>query len=87
VDINLHEMMVFNRREAIKNGHTDEDVKRFIKAYKFVTASRRRMNLGPTGIKNMLLKNHIGNYWGGGRAMPKVAPKNFSQLFAEKHRS
>jgi len=87
VDINLHEMMVFNRREAIKNGRTDEDVKRFIKAYKFVTASRRRMNLGPASLKNMLLKNHIGNYWGDGRALPKVAPKNFSQLFAEKHRS
>ncbi len=84
VDINLHEMIIFNRREAIKRDEITPEMKRFIRGYKFITASRRRMNMGPTGIKNMVLRNYIIGHWGAGRAVPKVASKNFSQLYSDK---
>ncbi|MDY0287079.1 MAG: LUD domain-containing protein, partial [Bacteroidales bacterium] len=79
VGINLHELIIYNRRELVKNGNENPDIKRFIRGYKYFVASRRHMNLGTAGIKNMILRNQMEKYWGQGRTIPKVAPKNFSQ--------
>lgn len=83
VDINLHDMILYNRHEAVKEGVDDQTIKKYVRAYKFITLSRKRMNFGSTALKNSLLKMTIKEDWGNRRKMPTVAPKNFNQLYHE----
>lgn len=84
VDINLHDMILYNRHEAVKEGVDDQTIKKYVRAYKFITLRRKRMNFGSAGLKNSILKMTIKDDWGTRRKMPTIAQKNFNQLYHEK---
>ena len=85
--INLREMILYNRNAVVRNDQATPEMRRYIRNYKFFTLSRKRMNFGGPAIRNMVVKRQLSMTWGNERAFPKIAAKNFSQLYHHKKKS
>lgn len=85
--INLHNLLVFNRRDAVKQGDFGRAEKFGWFVWKRAMNNRRIMNMGGEKMKNFMLKFLFGKSWGAHREMMKVAPKSFNQLWKEKYHS
>jgi L-lactate dehydrogenase complex protein LldF len=83
--INLHNLLVFNRRDSVRDGNYDRSEKFGWFVWKRAMLSRRLMNTGGVSMKNFMLKFLFGKSWGTHREMLKVAPKSFNQLWKEKY--
>ena len=86
VKIDIHKMLLLNRRDAVKE-HLVTSTERWGWAiWKKGMLSRKLTDYFSGGTKNFLLKTFFKNTWGHLRAMPKVAAKSFSKLWQEKNR-
>jgi len=86
VKIDIHKMLLLNRRDAVKE-HLVTSTERWGWAiWKKGMLSRKLTDYFSGGTKNFLLKTFFKNTWGHLRAMPKVADKSFSRLWQEKNR-
>ena len=85
--INLHNLLVYNRRDAVKQGNYARSEKFGWFVWKRAMLSRRMMNTGGDKMKNFMLRFLFGKSWGTHREMVKVAPKSFNQLWKEKYGS
>jgi L-lactate dehydrogenase complex protein LldF len=85
IKINLHNLLVFNRRDAIKEGDYSRSEKFGWYVWKRAMLSRRMMNSGGAGMKNFMLKFLFRKSWGTHRTMLKVTPKSFNQLWKERN--
>ncbi|PIE88334.1 MAG: hypothetical protein CSA04_02460 [Bacteroidetes bacterium] len=86
VKINLQEMCFSNRKDAVEKEQIKPELKRFMRWYKFMTSSNKRMNnKNLRSIWNFLIKQYMGKYWGYQREIPRLAPKSFTRLYAEKY--
>ena len=84
VKIDIHKMLLLNRRDAVKE-HLVTSTERWGWAiWKKGMLSRKLTDYFSGGTKNFLLKTFFKNTWGHLRAMPKVADKSFSRLWQEK---
>lgn len=84
VKIPLHELLLVNRNQAIKNGYTTFFEKQSINISSRVMGSRKLLDTLPGGTKNMLLKMSFKKAWGPKRELPEIAPKSFNQLWKDK---
>lgn len=84
--INLHNLLVINRNEAVEKGNYNRVEKFGWLVWKQAMLSRKLMNAGGAGTKNFFLKYLFKNNWGKHRAMPVVAQKSFSQMWLEKNK-
>jgi len=84
--INLHNLLVLNRKEAVDEGHykRTERVGWFI--WKRAMLNRSLVDKPGAGLKNMMMKVLFGKTWGHGRVMPQVQSKSFRQLWQEKYK-
>jgi L-lactate dehydrogenase complex protein LldF len=82
--INLHNLLVFNRHEAVTEGDYTGAEKFGWNIWKRAMLSRSMMNMGGAGMKNSALKFLFKKSWGSHRAMPVIAPKSFNELWKEK---
>jgi L-lactate dehydrogenase complex protein LldF len=82
--INLHNLLVFNRRDAVKEGDVSGAEKFGWNIWKRSMLSRSMMNMGGAGIKNAALKFLFKKTWGSQREMPVVAPKSFNELWKDR---
>lgn len=82
--INLHNLLVYNRRDAVKQGKASRGEKLGWFAWKRAMMNRKWMNAGGEGMKNFVLKFLFGKSWGAHREMIRVAPKSFNQLWKEQ---
>lgn len=78
VRIDLHNLLLVNRRDAVDSGYTESSETLTWKAWKAGMISRSRMNMASSGIKNWLLSTFFAQAWGDRRDLPKVAPKSFN---------
>ncbi|MGB3077186.1 MAG: LutB/LldF family L-lactate oxidation iron-sulfur protein [Chitinophagales bacterium] len=85
--INLHNLLVFNRRDAVKQGDFKRSEKFGWFVWKRAMMNRKLMNTGGEGMKNFMLKFLFAKSWGTHREMMQVAPKSFNQLWKEKYHS
>jgi L-lactate dehydrogenase complex protein LldF len=83
--INLHNLLVINRKDAVKDGHYKRTEKMGWQVWKMAMMNRSLMNKGGSGIKNFMLSNLFKNSWGRSRSLPVVAKKSFHQLWKEKY--
>lgn len=83
--INLHNLLVFNRRDSVKQGNYNRSEKFGWFVWKRSMLSRSMMNAGGVSIKNFMLKFLFGKSWGTHHEMLKVAPKSFNQLWKERY--
>ncbi|MDD3875267.1 MAG: lactate utilization protein B [Bacteroidales bacterium] len=81
--INLHELLLFNRRESVKKGFSTSADKLVMFAFNKVLMNRKWMEFGNAGIKNFFMNKFISKYWGPRRDLPKLKPKSFNKLWKE----
>jgi len=86
VKIDIHKMLLLNRRDAVKEHLVTSKERWGWAIWKKGMLSRKLTDYFSGGTKNFLLKTFFKNTWGHLRAMPKVADKSFSRLWQEKNR-
>lgn len=83
--IPLHELLLYNRNEAVKKGFTKSSWKFIMKGLKRVMLRRWMIDKTGAGMKNRAFRIYFRKKWGPRRELPKFAEKNFKQMWLEKH--
>ena len=86
VKINLHELLLENRKEAVELGEASFAEKFAWKVWKQTSMNRKLMNQGNAPIKNWVI-NKMFKGWSGQRAPLEFPTKTFNQLWKEGIRS
>jgi L-lactate dehydrogenase complex protein LldF len=84
VKINLHELLLENRHEAVKEGDAGWGEKIAWKVWKQSSLHRSMMNMGNRKIKNWMV-NKVFKGWTAHRADLDFSEKTFNELWKEKH--
>ena len=83
VKINLHELLLINRNEAVKRGQFHPGEKVIMKGWRIIMHKRYRMDLFGAKTKNKALAYFFGQVWGQRRTLPVIKKKSFRQLWME----
>jgi len=84
VSINLHELLLFNRRDSVKRGYSTGSDKFIQFAFKKAFLSRKMMDFGNVKLKNYALNKVVSKYWGPRRDLPVLKTKSFNKLWKEQ---
>lgn len=84
VNIDLHNHLLRNRRDAVASGHHRNADKMMWFSWKKMMLSRKHLNRA-SSMKNFILKSFLKNAWGDQREFPKVVDKSFNQLWRERN--
>lgn len=84
VKINLHELLLENRHEAVDEGDSSFSERIAWKAWKQAMLHRKLMNTGTSKIKNWVV-NKLVKGWKKHRSEMEFPPKSFNQLWKEKN--
>jgi L-lactate dehydrogenase complex protein LldF len=84
VKINLHELLLENRHEAVDEGHNVYMERMAWKMWRIAMQRRSFMNLGNRTIKNWVV-NKLLKGWKENRTEIKFPKKSFNQLWKEKY--
>ncbi len=71
VQIPIHELLLYNRRDAVKKGFTDKNFDRIMKAYKIAMKKRWIIETFKPNMKNMGMKMVFKKAWGPRRKLPE----------------
>ena len=85
VKINLHELLLFNRKDAVLNKHTSLKERALMLGLKTFMINRKYLDWVSSKTKNKLLKTFFSKIWGPSRELPVVKEKSFKQLWEERH--
>lgn len=84
VRIDLHKLLLFNRRDAVQQ-HTNPKPERWIYTFwKKAMLSRRLMNQGGAKAKNFILQNFFKKNWGDRRELPHIAARSFNEQWRRR---
>ena len=84
VKIDLHKLLLYNRRDSIEQGLNPKTENFIFLIWKKAMLNRKLMNSGSSGIKNFVLRNFFKSKWGDRRELPVIAPKSFNELWRER---
>jgi L-lactate dehydrogenase complex protein LldF len=84
VKINLHELLLYNRNDAVKEGHSSFSDRISMFGLKKIMLHRNYLDKGSANLKNKAMKTLFGKLWGERRELPVVQPKSFKQLWEER---
>ena len=84
VKINLHELLLENRHEAVDRGNSGFAERMAWKIWKQAMLKRKLMNAGNSRIKNWVV-NKLLKGWNKQRGEMDFPKKSFNQLWKEKH--
>ena len=85
VGIPLHELLLFNRKEAVEKGYYTYFEKKSNDVSTFALMSRKRLDLFEGGFKNWAMSLTVKKAWGPRRELPVMAPKSFAQMWKEQN--
>jgi L-lactate dehydrogenase complex protein LldF len=83
VKINLHELLLENRKEAVEEGNATWSEKIAWKIWKAASLRRGMMNMGSRSIKNRVV-NKIFKGWTQHRGDLDFSPKTFNEMWRQK---
>lgn len=83
--IDLHKLLLFNRRDSVKRGYTTGMDRLVMSAWKKVMLKRWIIDKTSSGMKNTAIKMFFRKPWGPRREIPHIAAKSFNQLWREKY--
>jgi L-lactate dehydrogenase complex protein LldF len=83
VKIPLHELLLFNRYEAIKSGYTETSWKRKMQMSRWIFLHRKLMDAGSPRLRQFLINKIIAPLWGPRRILPRLSTKSFSKQWTE----
>ena len=84
VKIDIHKMLLLNRRDAVQQGLSSRAESLGWKGWKMGMMKRKMMDMFGGKFKNSILKKFFKKSWGNHRVLPKVAEKSFSKQWKEK---
>lgn len=84
VKINLHELLLENRHEAVEKGHSPFSEKIAWKMWKQGMLRRRWMNMAGGNTKNWIV-NTLVKGWSAHRGKMEFPPKSFNEMWKEKY--
>lgn len=85
VKINLHELLLENRHEAVEEGNTTWGERIAWKAWKKASLNRSMMNMGSRSMKNWAV-NKLFKAWTAHRGELDFSPKTFNEMWKEKNK-
>ncbi len=85
VRINLHELLLDNRHEAVVKGTSTIAERVAWKAWKMASLSRMMMNMGNGKMKNRIV-NKVFKGWSLHRSELDFSPKTFNEMWKEKQK-
>jgi len=85
--INLHELLLINRRDAVKGGFVGNTEKVGWTAWKIAMKNRKLMDAGSSGLRNFFMKKYFKDTWGHHHELPKFPKKSFNEIFREKNKN
>jgi L-lactate dehydrogenase complex protein LldF len=85
VKINLHELLLDNRYEAVKEGYSSLSEKIAWKVWRKASLNRSLMNMGTGKMKNWIV-NKAFNAWNTHRDALNFAPKTFNQRWKDERK-
>jgi L-lactate dehydrogenase complex protein LldF len=83
VKINLHELLLENRKESVEEGLTTFSEKMAWKIWKIASLKRGMMNMGSGNLKNKVV-NGLFKGWKQNRSDLHFSPKTFNEMWKEK---
>lgn len=83
VKINLHELLLYNRYEAVASGYSSLSERLAWKVWRTASLNRKLMNAGNGAIKSWVV-NHLFKGWTRHRAGLKFSKKTFNERWKEK---
>ncbi len=84
VNIPLHELLLYNRNDSVKEGFTTSMDKISMYGMNKVLSNRRMMDLMNAKSKNIALRLFFKKLWGPRRDLPKIAKKSFREMWVEQ---
>src|ERR1700761_5154617 len=85
VKIEIHKMLLLNRRDAVKDNIVTKKEQWGWAIWKKGMLSRKLTDFFSGKTKNYFLKRFFKSTWGHLREMPKVADKSFSKMWSERN--
>jgi L-lactate dehydrogenase complex protein LldF len=85
VKIPLHELLIFNRHEIVKESKPELKEKIALLLIKKVLLNRKLMNFASNKTKDKILSKLFRKGWGNKRQLPVFAEKTFNQIWKEKN--
>ena len=85
VKIDIHKMLLLNRRDAVKADIVSTPEKWGWALWKKAMLNRKITDFFGGKVKNFVMNTLFKKSWGDYREMPKVAEKSFAQRWAEEH--
>jgi L-lactate dehydrogenase complex protein LldF len=85
VKINLHELLLENRHQAVEKGHSSFGEKMAWKFWKQAMLNRKIMNAGSGSIKSWVINKFVRS-WTEQRSDLNFPAKSFSELWKEKNK-
>jgi L-lactate dehydrogenase complex protein LldF len=85
VKINLHEILLENRKESVDEGHVAFAEKMAWKMWKIASLKRGMMNLGNGNLKNKVV-NGLFKGWKQNRSDLNFSPKTFNEMWKERYK-
>ncbi|MEX2564598.1 MAG: LutB/LldF family L-lactate oxidation iron-sulfur protein [Cyclobacteriaceae bacterium] len=84
VRINLHELLLHNRRKAVTGKYTSRSEQLAWYAWKKASMNRQIMDGVGGDTKNFVFQKIFKRAWGADRTLPVFSPKSFNQLWKER---
>ena len=86
VKINLHELLLDNRHESVKEGLNNFSEKMAWKIWKMASLNRGMMNMGNGNLKNKVV-NGLFKDWKQHRSDLEFSPKTFNEMWKERFKN
>lgn len=83
VKIDVHSLIISNRREVQESGHTGANEKYLWLAWKRMMLKRKRMNQ-TTSLKSFMFRTAYRKNWGEKREFPQIVERSFNQMWVEQ---
>ncbi|MFH0867588.1 MAG: LutB/LldF family L-lactate oxidation iron-sulfur protein [Bacteroidota bacterium] len=84
VMINLHKLLLFNRRDFIKEKYTSGSEKMVMYVWKKAMMKRGLLEFTSAGMKNFMLRKFFSKSWGPRRSIPVISQRSFNRLWKEQ---
>lgn len=81
--IPLHELLLFNRKEAVSRKYTTLSWRMMVKGWNYVMLHRWTLDKPGAFLKNRMVKQFGHKGWGKKRSLPAIAHKSFRELWTE----
>ncbi len=86
VKIPLHQLLLYNRKDSVKESKTKFSEKLMMFGWKKVMLNRFLIDIIGGNLKNIAIKTFFKKTWGPRRELPKIQPKSFRKLWKERRR-